>query len=410
MAASPFPQPLAVGKTNVNLNTKAPYAAIQNPEEGLHQVVIIKFAYGKPVLSKLRKLLPKQFDVKGNCNIGQLDFRHLLIRFDLCEDFRKHLKPGYGYRCQSYLQISLRGGPYYRLRQQQESLLWWIKQHKIEPGQKESGKIIEHYQKIVYDNLPLYCTHCKHQGHEENKCRLLMRKTMSQGDRLGVTSGNQIAKPTEIRTSELNVSVVATTENQILVPSREMVQHQMDVSSGYNNQQGMAIGEIVYHVQEHNSETIAKALVIASQGDSGQQLNGNDVGDQSITDARLNIEITATSKSIDWQAEKIPIEKRMHLEIGLWYSRIGSSTSRSNSSSQEKGATKCVDPNLTLPTQNAFEPLSATRKIQLEHCMEKEEQVSPPPLNSKLSPKAPIFVPKSVIAKNNESGALSIMN
>ncbi|KAH0709547.1 hypothetical protein KY284_010974 [Solanum tuberosum] len=116
MAASPSPQPLAVGKTNVNLNTKAPYAAIQNllktvlkpiefihgeptvrftmeereqfgREEGLHQAVIIKFAYGKPVLSELRKLLPKQFDVKGNCNIGQLDFRHLLIRFDLCEDF-----------------------------------------------------------------------------------------------------------------------------------------------------------------------------------------------------------------------------------------------------------------------------------------------------------------------------------
>ncbi|KAK4738030.1 hypothetical protein R3W88_001727 [Solanum pinnatisectum] len=69
-------------------------------EEGLHQA---------------------QFDVKRNCNIGQLDFRHLLIRFDLYEDF------------------------------------------------KESGKIIEHYQKIVYDNLPLYCIHCKHQGHEENQ-------------------------------------------------------------------------------------------------------------------------------------------------------------------------------------------------------------------------------------------------
>ncbi|KAH0709798.1 hypothetical protein KY290_011203 [Solanum tuberosum] len=387
--------------------------------------------------------------------------------------------------------------------------------------EKESGKIIEHYQKIIYDNLPLYCTHCKHQGHEENKCRLLVRKTVSQGDQLGdevgrdfalmqpdseannteqlkgdsrdflndkrvgqkdieklvgdqnigqqlaekinlnkdnslaisagVTGGNQIAKRTEIRTSELNVSVVATTENQILVPSREIVQHQMDVSGGCNNQQCVVIGDIVDHVRvkEHNSETIAKALVTTSQSDSGQQLNGNGVGNQSATDARLNIEITVASKPIDLQAEN---SNREENASGNWTliahknsvgSRIGSSTSRSNSSSQEKGATKCVDRNLTLPTQNVFEPLLATGKIQLEHCMEKgmsslshakstndliiskvkqgeisvsrwadlvdeEEQVSPSPLNRKLSPEAPIFAPKSVIAKKNESGALAL--
>ncbi|KAK6784662.1 hypothetical protein RDI58_018117 [Solanum bulbocastanum] len=39
--------------------------------------------------------------------------------------------------------------------------------------------------------------------------------------------------------------------------------------------------------------------------------------------------------------------------------------------------------------------------------VDEEEQVSPPPLNSKLSPEAPIFVPISVIAKKNESGALA---
>ncbi|KAK6773943.1 hypothetical protein RDI58_029182 [Solanum bulbocastanum] len=247
--------------------------------------------------------------------------------------------------------------------------------------------------------------------HEENKCRLLMRKTVSQGDRLGdevgqdftlihpdseannmeqlkgdardfyndkragqkdiekpvgdqniwqqlaetinsnmynslaiyagVTGGNQIAKLTEIRTSELNVSVLATTENQILVPNREMVQHQMDVSGGSNNQQGVAIGDIVDHVgvQEHNSETIAKALVTASQGDSGQQLNGNDVGNQGVTDARLNIEITAASKPIDLQAENSNRQENASgnrtviahkNSVG---SRIGSSTSRINSSS-----------------------------------------------------------------------------
>uniref|UniRef100_M1AU59 Uncharacterized protein n=1 Tax=Solanum tuberosum TaxID=4113 RepID=M1AU59_SOLTU len=129
MAASPSLQPLAMGETNINLNTKTTYATILKPqqttqnllknvlklikfihgeptvrltmeereqfdrEEGLHQAMITKFAYGKLVLSELRK----QFDVKGNCNIGQLEFCHLLIRFDLYEDFVKVLSSFYGY-------------------------------------------------------------------------------------------------------------------------------------------------------------------------------------------------------------------------------------------------------------------------------------------------------------------------
>uniref|UniRef100_M1BW02 Uncharacterized protein n=1 Tax=Solanum tuberosum TaxID=4113 RepID=M1BW02_SOLTU len=112
MTASPSSHPVAVGETNVNPNSKKSYAATLKPpqtiqnmskdtlkpiefihgeptvrftmkereqfarEEGLHQAVIIKFAYGKPDLSELQKCLPKQFDVKGNCNIGQLDFRN----------------------------------------------------------------------------------------------------------------------------------------------------------------------------------------------------------------------------------------------------------------------------------------------------------------------------------------------
>ncbi|WMV36933.1 hypothetical protein MTR67_030318 [Solanum verrucosum] len=66
-------------------------------EEGLHQAIILKFSYGKPVLHELRKVLPKQLDIKGHCNIGQLEFRHLLIRFDLYEDFVQGLSRNSGY-------------------------------------------------------------------------------------------------------------------------------------------------------------------------------------------------------------------------------------------------------------------------------------------------------------------------
>ncbi|KAG5621314.1 hypothetical protein H5410_006532 [Solanum commersonii] len=35
----------------------------------------------------------------------------------------------------------------------------------------------EHYQlHVMFDNLPLYCTYCKHQGHENVDCRLMIQK------------------------------------------------------------------------------------------------------------------------------------------------------------------------------------------------------------------------------------------
>ncbi|KAK4718855.1 hypothetical protein R3W88_017193 [Solanum pinnatisectum] len=66
-------------------------------EEGINQAVILKFSYGKPNLHELRKVIPKQLDIKGHCNIGQLEFCHLLIRFDLNEDFVQVLSGNSGY-------------------------------------------------------------------------------------------------------------------------------------------------------------------------------------------------------------------------------------------------------------------------------------------------------------------------
>ncbi|KAK4728405.1 hypothetical protein R3W88_021393 [Solanum pinnatisectum] len=53
----------------------------------------------------------------------------------------------------------------------------------------------------------------------------------------------------------------------------------------------------------------------------------------------------------------------------------------------------------------SYQSLSPTSQNN-SPCSEKEKQVSPPTLNSKLSPEAPIIVPKCVIAKKNESRAL----
>lgn len=59
------------------------------------------------------------------------------------------------------------------------------KRVRINIVDKNSGRIVEHYQQIVFDNLPEYCTCCKHQGHDGNSCRRRIedgKETAARGD------------------------------------------------------------------------------------------------------------------------------------------------------------------------------------------------------------------------------------
>lgn len=77
-----------------------------NIAENLQYAVIGKFTYGWPDLDELRKILPKQCNVKGQCQIGLLRHRHVLIQCDLFEDFVTLMsKPSY--------QIVDKNGAYY---------------------------------------------------------------------------------------------------------------------------------------------------------------------------------------------------------------------------------------------------------------------------------------------------------
>ncbi|WMV29405.1 hypothetical protein MTR67_022790 [Solanum verrucosum] len=55
--------------------------------ENLEYAVIGKFSYGWPDIQALRKLIPKQCELKGECKIGLLSNRHVLIRATLLEDY-----------------------------------------------------------------------------------------------------------------------------------------------------------------------------------------------------------------------------------------------------------------------------------------------------------------------------------
>ncbi|KAH0669203.1 hypothetical protein KY285_023362 [Solanum tuberosum] len=50
--------------------------------EDLQYAVIGKFSYGWPELEELRTIIPRQCNIKGECKIGLLRNRHVLIRLD----------------------------------------------------------------------------------------------------------------------------------------------------------------------------------------------------------------------------------------------------------------------------------------------------------------------------------------
>ncbi|XP_075099066.1 uncharacterized protein LOC142175954 [Nicotiana tabacum] len=266
MDASSSPQPLAVGEMNSNPNPKQTYAEQLHPkqaatvsskielfpvkldhgeptikftidevneftrEEGLHQAVVMKLSYGKPELQEFRKIFSSQFDVQGRCNIGLLDFRHLLIRFDLYSDYVLFLSRSTGYVKAKGDEFFFRTFPWtlgFNLKEETFMAVVWIsfpglppnffakrsllsiasavgkalvvdkatqertrpsaarvkvildlldkhpKKVKLQIMDRISGKIIVHYQEVAYENLPKYCTYCKHQGHDDKVCRIM---------------------------------------------------------------------------------------------------------------------------------------------------------------------------------------------------------------------------------------------
>lgn len=55
--------------------------------ENIEFAVIGKFSYGWPEIQDLKILIPKQCEMKGECKIGLLCNRHVLIRSLLMEDY-----------------------------------------------------------------------------------------------------------------------------------------------------------------------------------------------------------------------------------------------------------------------------------------------------------------------------------
>ncbi|KAK4737232.1 hypothetical protein R3W88_000929 [Solanum pinnatisectum] len=197
--------------------------------EELQYAVIGKFSYGWLDIQDLRKLIPKQCDLKGEVNIGLLSNRYILIRATLLEDYVSLLsKPQFyiTHKNWSYPMRTLKWDPLFNPEEETSIAIAWISfpslppnffgkeamfslaaavgkplqvdmatQNKTRPScarvkvevdlmgefpkrinigmRKKTGEINEKWITIKYDYLSKYCKTCKLQGHNEKECFII---------------------------------------------------------------------------------------------------------------------------------------------------------------------------------------------------------------------------------------------
>ncbi|WMV09736.1 hypothetical protein MTR67_003121 [Solanum verrucosum] len=184
--------------------------------ENLQYAVVGKFSYGWPDIRELRRLIPKQCDLKGECNVGLLTNIYVLIRATLLEDYVNLLsKPVFYITHQngSYPMRTLKWDPMFDLEEETSTTIAWISFPSLPPNffgketmfsmapavgkplqvdmvtknqtrpscarvkvevdllgefpkrisigmRQPNGEVQEKWIKIKYDYMPKYCTTC----------------------------------------------------------------------------------------------------------------------------------------------------------------------------------------------------------------------------------------------------------
>lgn len=73
-------------------------------QHGLQLAVLGKFSYGKHVITKLRKAIPIQCELKGDCSTSLIEDNHVLIRLSLMEHYvHLHSKPAFYLKAQGVM-------------------------------------------------------------------------------------------------------------------------------------------------------------------------------------------------------------------------------------------------------------------------------------------------------------------
>lgn len=197
-------------------------------KENLQYTVIGKFSYGMPGIKELYKIIPTQCELKGECNIGVLGLRHVLIRTSNMEDYVKLLSKPIIYllHIQWNYPRRFKWDPIFNPEEETMTKIAWISFLSLPPNffvkeaifslaaavgkplqvdmatknqtrpsyarvkvkvdllgefpkrinigvRTASGEVVEKCFDIKYDYMPKYCAKCKLQGHDEQGCYVL---------------------------------------------------------------------------------------------------------------------------------------------------------------------------------------------------------------------------------------------
>ncbi|KAF3627824.1 hypothetical protein FXO38_28580 [Capsicum annuum] len=81
------PKPISMLHREPSIRWKSSEVRNLIMQENLQYDIIGKFSYGNPHIEVLRKIIPNQYSIKGQCTIGVLDERQVLFRLEMFEDY-----------------------------------------------------------------------------------------------------------------------------------------------------------------------------------------------------------------------------------------------------------------------------------------------------------------------------------
>ncbi|KAH0673795.1 hypothetical protein KY284_006579 [Solanum tuberosum] len=164
-----------------------------NTLENLQYAVVGKFSYGWPDIEELQLRIPIQCDVKGECKIGLLRHKHILMRFSRQDDFINMMskssyyilsKDGY-----SYMMRPLIYDAKFSVEEETTEAMAWISFLDLKPTFFVKESIFSMASAV---DLPKFI---ELEGHDENVCRVLhpeLRKSELQSENnevIAITEG-----------------------------------------------------------------------------------------------------------------------------------------------------------------------------------------------------------------------------
>ncbi|KAH0649909.1 hypothetical protein KY284_029821 [Solanum tuberosum] len=228
--------------------------------ENLEYAVVGKFSYGWPEIQELRKLIPKQCELKGECKIGLLSKMHILIRATLLEDYVHLLSKPVFYITQknwSFPMRTLKWDPMFDPEEETTTTIAWISFPSLPPNffgretvfslaaavgkplqvdreprnqtrpscgrvkvevdllgefpkrinicmKKTNGEVMEKWVRIKYDYVPKYCKTCMLQGHDEQQCFVEHPELYPKKEKKNVEADDREERGKTQKTNEAN--------------------------------------------------------------------------------------------------------------------------------------------------------------------------------------------------------------